>query len=454
MIHSKMETLPRKDLDALKKERLLLTIKYAYDNSPFYHNRFKERGITPGDVHDLPELIRKMGIVNSADLIDNQGDTWRDNKFMSVAPDRIWSANYTSGSRGKNKVAWRSNWEWAISKEKVLRAYCAAGIGVNHEVLLNLLPMGINISGFSSSLATHPLYGNSNLPITILTAGTDPIVPLATLITFHRPTAAIGAASTLLQRSGEMKDQGVDISSIKIIITVGEASSIEKRNEIGRRFNNAHVFDLYASDEGDAMAYECAAHDGLHVSEDYLFLSSIDATAYDILSPGVMGMDLLTTLIDEKADSDPAMIMLNYHQGDGFSVISYDRCDCGRTFMRISHPTRFAKGVFDVGYAKLYESDVKKAVDDSGYSQFGITVIEKEPGRFDVMILIESAKIINDSESVTSRILEGNAGMTVACHNGIANISVLRVKPNSLLPYLGKKRSEREIDAKFLKELL
>ncbi|MGD0854541.1 MAG: hypothetical protein ABSA18_01895 [Dehalococcoidia bacterium] len=453
-MHSEIEVLPRKDLDDLKRERLLLTIKYAYDNSPFYHNRFKERGITPGDVRDLSELIKKMGIVNSADLIEHQGDTWLDNKFMSVTPDRIWSANYTSGSRGKNKVAWRSDWDWAVSKEKVLRAYCAASIGVNHEVLLDLLPMGINISGFSSSLATHPLYGDSNLPITILTAGTDPIVPLATLIAFHRPTAVIGAASTLLQRSSEMKDQGVDVSSIKIVITVGEASSTEKRSELRRRFNDAQVFDLYASDEADAMAYECAAHDGLHVSEDYLFLSSVDPATYDILPTGVMGMDLLTTLIDEKASSDPAMIMLNYHQGDGFSVISYDRCSCGRTFMRISHPTRFAKGVFDVGYAKLYESDVKKAVDDNGYSQFGITVIEKDPGRFDVIILIESAEPVIDSKSVISHILEGNAGMTVACNNGIANVTVLRVKPDCLSPYLGKKRSEREIDAKFLKELL
>ncbi len=453
IIYSEVEALPRRELKALQNERLMRTIRYAYDNSPFYNMRFKERGVQPNDIHSTQELIDRVGIVTSKDIIEHQGDTWHENKFISVRPfSHPYSAHYTSGSRGKNKIAWRSAYDWQISKEKVLRAYSAAGIGETPSVLLDMLPMGVNISGFASSLATHPLYGR-NLQISILTAGTEPIIPVEQLVKFHQPTAIISTASNLMINGAKLKEGGVDVSSVKKIITVGEPSRTAKRREIGRRFNNAQVFDLYASNEGDAMTYECEAHDGLHVSEDYLLVTPVNPKTHEILPSGIIGMDVTTTLIDEKDDANPSMVLLNYHHGDKYKIVSHNACSCGRTFMRISHPTRYTKGVFDIGQAKLSEDDLVDAVTGNGFDEFGIGIVESQRGHFDVHILVEAKDGNFGIDSIRRRILD-HAVMKIVTRNGVAELYVKSVPPDTLDSYLGTKRSEIEIRPGLLKELI
>ncbi len=47
-----IETLPRDELDELVDERIRYTVKYAYDNSPYYRKWFNTNGVNYRDVHN------------------------------------------------------------------------------------------------------------------------------------------------------------------------------------------------------------------------------------------------------------------------------------------------------------------------------------------------------------------------------------------------------------------
>ena len=58
-----IETLPRDELDALVDDRIRYTVKYAYENSPFYRKWFDKTGINYSDVHDHHDL-RELPIIS------------------------------------------------------------------------------------------------------------------------------------------------------------------------------------------------------------------------------------------------------------------------------------------------------------------------------------------------------------------------------------------------------
>ena len=60
-----IETMPRKELDANVDERIQYTVKYAYENSPFYRKWFDQTGVNPSDVHDHEDL-RELPIISGS----------------------------------------------------------------------------------------------------------------------------------------------------------------------------------------------------------------------------------------------------------------------------------------------------------------------------------------------------------------------------------------------------
>ena len=44
------ETMPREALETIQLRRLQATVERVYATVPFYHKRFEEAGITPGDI--------------------------------------------------------------------------------------------------------------------------------------------------------------------------------------------------------------------------------------------------------------------------------------------------------------------------------------------------------------------------------------------------------------------
>ena len=48
--------MPLEDLHSLQEDRLKFVVRYVYDHSAFYRQRFKEAGITPEDIKTLADV--------------------------------------------------------------------------------------------------------------------------------------------------------------------------------------------------------------------------------------------------------------------------------------------------------------------------------------------------------------------------------------------------------------
>ena len=51
-----IETMPRRDLEALQLERLKWTVDYCYRNVPFYTKKLDEAGVTADKIKSLADI--------------------------------------------------------------------------------------------------------------------------------------------------------------------------------------------------------------------------------------------------------------------------------------------------------------------------------------------------------------------------------------------------------------
>ena len=57
-----IETMGRKELDALQLERLKKMVDYCYNNVPFYHERLKKAGVTGDKIKTLASATETAAI--------------------------------------------------------------------------------------------------------------------------------------------------------------------------------------------------------------------------------------------------------------------------------------------------------------------------------------------------------------------------------------------------------
>jgi len=196
-----------------------------------------------------------------------------------------------------------------------------------------------------------------------------PAPMIKSIIESNRPTALLALTSYADRLALDLRNLGCDVkgSTIKKIIVSAEPSSKSKRERIAEEYGGAGVFDLYASTEVLIMAYECGAHDGMHVPEDYLLVCTRDPKTGEFLSEGEEGLDSVTTLVSPREFL--GMVLINYQHGDKFSIVSEEECECGRTHKRISHPTR-ADETLIISGAKLNPMEIESILYKPIYKEF------------------------------------------------------------------------------------
>ncbi len=89
------------------------------------------------------------------------------------------------------------------------------------------------------------------------------------------------------------------------------------------------IFDVYAASELAApIAFECIAHQGFHVNDDYVKVEVVDDEGQPV-EPGQTGQVLVTDL------TNLAMPIIRYRIGD-IATMSTDPCPCGRSLSRLT----------------------------------------------------------------------------------------------------------------------
>ncbi|MDD3984748.1 MAG: coenzyme F390 synthetase [Methanobacterium sp.] len=344
-----IETLPRNELDELIEERIHYTVKYAYENSSFYRKWFDKTGIAPSDIHDHEDL-RELPVISGQVIREKQPPETETYEFKSTSWENIFTIHETSGTSGVPKSFFLTWSDWQRYSEKYGRAFVSQNFQPTDRVVI-CASYGMNIGANTMTLVAH------KIGMTIIPEGkcTFPV----RIIQNYKPTSIVGSVFKLLRLARRMEAEGIkpSQSSINKLIAGGESFAEESRNYLQEVWD-VPVYNTYGSTEG-TMCGECSKKNGLHVPEDLVHLDVYNPQLKNFVEDDDCGRIVLTTLlpVGEKTGN----LLINYDTDDTTTVISRDKCKCGRTHMRIMSPQREAETVWTSGFP-FNKVDVEQGV--------------------------------------------------------------------------------------------
>jgi coenzyme F390 synthetase len=345
----KKEKMARNELDALVDERIRYTIKYAQENSPFYRKWFKDNHIKVSDIRSHDDL-RELPVISGKTMREKQPPETSEFEFKCANWNEIYTIHETSGTSGVPKSFFLTWDDWNRYAEKYARAFLSQGFSESDRVIV-CASYGMNVGANTMTLAAQKIgmaiipEGKCSFPIRI--------------IKNYETTGIVGSIFKLIRLAGRMKEEGLDPqnSSIQKLIAGGESFAEESRAYVEELWD-VPVYNIYGSTEG-TMCGECSQKAGLHVPEDLVHLDLYDPLLENFVDDGECGRIVLTTLLSEGERT--GTLLLNYDTEDTSVIVSRDRCQCGRTHLRIMNPQREAETLWVMG-TPFNRVDVEKAV--------------------------------------------------------------------------------------------
>jgi phenylacetate-CoA ligase len=335
-------------LDTLRKvqgKRLAEAVTRAYENVPFYKQRFDENGVKPSDIQSVDDLA-KLPFTYKQDLRDNYPYG-----LFAVPKEKLQRIHASSGTTGKMTVVGytaRDIDDWA---EDAARALTAAGGTASDYVHVSY---GYGL--FTGGLGLH--YGAEKLGATAIPVSSgntrrqiDILRDFGSNILCCTPSYAMYIGETMAEMG-----IGPDEIPLRAGIFGAEPWSDEMRAEI-ERLLGIKAYDIYGLSEimGPGVAYECSAQTGMHINEDKYIPEIIDPDTGEILPEGTQG-ELVFTCIRKEA-----LPLIRYRTRD-IATIRREKCSCGRTLIKMSKPSGRTDDMLIIRGVNVFPSQIESVL--------------------------------------------------------------------------------------------
>jgi phenylacetate-CoA ligase len=308
----------KKEESRSREERMHLAFRqvqdmvaYAERHVPFYRDRFREAGVSAGDLNSPSDLPR-IPVLTKQD-IRTQGHRLVSEAFR--AEDLV--GKRTSGSTGvslhvladpecmqfrRGIALYRDRWTgWDMGEPRAM-------------VWGNPPPR----PGFRGWLRRSLL--EREFFLDTLRMNDDALDAFAVLVLKRRPTLMFGHAHSLFLFARFWRRRGHPPYRPRGIISTAMVLHPHERKEIESVFQT-RIFDRYGCEETSLIASECEAHQGLHVNTDGVWVEVLD----DPRHPELPGRVVVTDLTNH------GMPLVRYEVGDR-GRLSHQNCPCGRSY--------------------------------------------------------------------------------------------------------------------------
>jgi len=371
MVYSPIDTKDRTEIRAIQANRLQETVERAYENVPFYREKLDDAGVSPDDI-DGVEDITKLPMTTKEDFRDEYPDG-----LFAVEDDAIQRIHASSGTTGKPKIVSYTEDDLDVWSEVVARSLSASGINPG-DTVQNAYGYGL----FTGGLGLH--YGVEELGATVIPIGSGGTQRQVELMTDLESDALSCTPSYALYLAETAEEMGYDPRDLptSTIIFGAEPCTDPMREEIEERLD-VNGIDIYGLSEiiGPGVSNEChEAQDGLHIWEDHFYPEVVDPMTGEPVEEGEEGELVLTTLTKE------ALPVLRYRTGD-LTTLNYDKCECGRTMVRMDNVTGRADDLLIVRGVNLYPSEIEHVVLDIEGVAPHYRIDLRKDGNLDIMEL-------------------------------------------------------------------
>jgi phenylacetate-CoA ligase len=285
-----IETASRDEISAVQFERMKWSLGHAYENVPFYRQKFDAAGVHPDDLHTLDDLT-KFPFTVKQDLRDNYPFG-----LFAVPREQVARIHASSGTTGQPTVVGYTKKDLDTWGTVVARSLRAGGLRPG-DVLHNAYGYGL----FTGGLGVHG--GAEKMGLTVVPVSGGMTQRQVRLIEDFRAKGITVTPSYMLSILDEYVALGLDprASPLEVGIFGAEPWTNAMRGEIEQAFD-MHAVDIYGLSEvmGPGVASECVeTKDGLHVWEDHFYPEIIDPVTGAVLPDGSPGELVFTSLTKE-----------------------------------------------------------------------------------------------------------------------------------------------------------
>jgi len=425
----KIETMQREELEKHQFRLLKETVKFCYENSRFYRQKFESAGIIPADIQKLDD-IQKIPFTAKGDLRDNYPLG-----MLATNPSDIVEVHASSGTTGNPIVAAYTKNDMEVWQELMGRSLYTAGVRQK-----DVIHIAYGYGLFTGGLGFH--YGAQKIGATIVPVGGGMtqrqiklMKDLGVTVLSCTPSFSVYLAETMIKEGvNPRKDL-----KLKMGLFGAEPWSERIRERIEKALG-IEAFDIYGLTElcGPGVSVECKEHKGLHVWEDHFLVETIDSETGEVLPPGEKGEIVFSTL------TKTGMPILRYRTRD-ISVIETEKCACGRTHARMMRVTGRSDDMLIIRGVNVFPSQIEYAI--MGFPELAAQyqIVLDRPEALDVFsVKVELSEKTSQNTQIDLDVLKCRIVEKIHNITGLSPASIELMKPGEIPRTEGK--AKRVVD--------
>ena len=432
MIWSKVETLPREEIEKIQLERLIETVKRVYDKVLPYRQKMIDAGVKPEDIKSLKDLA-KLPFVTKQDLRDNYPFG-----LFAVPKEDLVRIHASSGTTGKPTVVGYTQGDLETWTECVSRIACMGG-AKREDVAQICFGYGM----FTGALGLH--YGLENIGATIVPSSTGNSEKQIMYMKDFETSLLVATPSYALRLAEIARSMGVNpITDLKVKIALvgSELLTEAMREEIHKYWgDDVLVTSNYGMSElmGPGVSGECEFLDGMHINEDFFIPEIINPQTGEVLPAGEQG-ELVITCIKKEG-----LPLIRYRTKDITRLI-YEPCKCGRTFVRMENLSGRSDDMLKIRGVNVFPSQIEEVI--LSFSELGphYEIVVERDGYLDKLTVKVELNVETDSFKELERIANAVKGKLRIILGLDAKVTL--VSPNTLQRFEGKAKRVKDLRSK------
>jgi phenylacetate-CoA ligase len=411
----------------VQTKRLIKTVNRVYSNVPFYHDKMKKTGIEPGDIKSLEDL-KKLPFTNKDDL----RDTYPFGMFAVPMSD-IVRIHASSGTTGKQTVVGYTRKDLKVWAEVIARSLYSAGASKK-----SIVQVAYGYGLFTGGLGLH--YGAEKIGASVIPISGGNTKRQLQIMKDFGTTVLACTPSYALNMAEEMTEMGISKDELKLKVGIfgAEPWSNNMRKEIEERLGIT-AMDIYGLSEimGPGVSIDCPYKCGLHVQEDHFIPEIINPETEEVLPEGVNGELVFTTITKE------GLPLIRYRTHD-ISSLNYEKCECGRTLVRMSKVTGRSDDMLIIRGVNVFPSQIESVLLETGEtSPHYLLIVDRVDNLDSLEILVEMTPNMFSDKVKKTQELEAKVRKEIVSTLGI-NAKVRLVEPKTIERSEGK--AKRVID--------
>ena len=372
--NQKMETLPRKELEALQARRLRDVVRHVYQSNRIYRKLFDDHGTKPDDIKTVGD-IAKLPMTNKELLRDSYPL-----QLSCVPRDRIVEMHMSSGSTGTPVVMPYTRTDLDQWAECMARCYRMGGARPGDAAQITPL-FGLFNGGFGM------YHGARAAGLFVIPAGPGNTQRQVKLARDFGTRVITGVVSYGIRLMEVLNEEGTNLPDLEIGIFGAEAFSDSMKKKISSGLG-IEAFDIYGMTESGGvgtLGMDCPAHGGIHVWEDHYIVEIIDPKTGEQVDDGEPGELVFTALTRE------ALPMIRFRTADLTRIVSRDVCDCGRTHLQIAPITGRIDDMLIIKGVNFWPKQIEQTLMQiPGVGSNYQIIIEETDGVNDVRVNVEA----------------------------------------------------------------